>query len=270
MKLKALLAGLALLWALPAVADNFVYSDAAGNFIVLPCTTANGVCTPTVSISGPSAGTAVDLVKVGGVAVSLGQKAMTASIPVVVSSDQSALSVAGTGTAGTANAGVVTVQGIASMTPILTNPGTAANWGVAATAAAVPANAVLLGTRADGGLAAGTAALTAPISCTDTAVISTASSGNVQLVALTTSETVYVCGWSVVATGTVAVQLIYGTGSACATGETDLTGAYPLVANGGLVDRGDFAVMRAAASNALCIELSGAVQVDGVLYYTKY
>lgn len=34
------------------------------------------------------------------------------------------------GTAGTANAGVITVQGIASMTALLANPGTAANWGV--------------------------------------------------------------------------------------------------------------------------------------------
>jgi hypothetical protein len=36
------------------------------------------------------------------------------------------------GTAGTASIDVLTVQGIASMTPFLTNPGTAANWGVLA------------------------------------------------------------------------------------------------------------------------------------------
>lgn len=34
------------------------------------------------------------------------------------------------GTAGAASADVITVQGIASMTPLLANPGTAANWGV--------------------------------------------------------------------------------------------------------------------------------------------
>jgi hypothetical protein len=48
----------------------------------------------------------------------------------------------GAGTAGSAAGGVVTVQGVASMTPILANPGTAANWGVGATGAAVPANGV--------------------------------------------------------------------------------------------------------------------------------
>ena len=142
--------------------------------------------------------------------------------------------------------------------------------GTGTVASAVPATAVYGAYGSDGGLSAGTAALTAPIICQNSVVISTASSGNVELVALTSGETVYVCGWNVIATGTVAVQLVYGTGTACATSETNLTGAYPLVANAGLVDRSDFAMMRTASGNALCIELSGAVQVDGVLYYTKF
>src|SRR5208282_2712447 len=37
--------------------------------------------------------------------------------------------VVGAGTAGTATGGVATVQGVASMTPLLVNPGTIANWG---------------------------------------------------------------------------------------------------------------------------------------------
>lgn len=48
--------------------------------------------------------------------------------------------VTGSGTAGSAASGVLSVQGIASMTPLLANPGTAANWGVGATGSAVPAN----------------------------------------------------------------------------------------------------------------------------------
>src|SRR5208282_2487457 len=38
--------------------------------------------------------------------------------------------VVGAGIAGTATGGVATVQGVASMTPLLVNPGTATNWGV--------------------------------------------------------------------------------------------------------------------------------------------
>lgn len=58
----------------------------------------------------------------------------------------------GAGTAGTAAGGVVTVQGVASMTPFLSNPGTAANWGIGATAASVPANAVYNGFNSGGNL----------------------------------------------------------------------------------------------------------------------
>lgn len=52
------------------------------------------------------------------------------------------------GTAGTPGTQVLTVQGITSMTPFLTNPGTAANWGVGAFGSSVPANGVALGLRA--------------------------------------------------------------------------------------------------------------------------
>lgn len=100
--------------------------------------------------------------------------------------------------------------------------------------------------------------------------ISTASSGNVELVALTASQTVYVCGFVVAADGTVGIQFIYGTGTACATGETDLTGVLSLQAREGFVASNGGAVQfKGAVSNALCIELSAAIQVNGVLIYVK-
>lgn len=52
---------------------------------------------------------------------SLGQAVMASSSPVVIASNQSTLNVTGTGTAGTAASGVLTVQGITSMTPLLVN-----------------------------------------------------------------------------------------------------------------------------------------------------
>ena len=100
--------------------------------------------------------------------------------------------------------------------------------------------------------------------------ISTASSGNVQLVALAANETVFVCGWSVMSAGTTAVQLIFGTGAACVTGETDLTGAYPLIANTGIsVPNGGAVQMKGDVAEALCIENSNAIQIDGILTYVQ-
>lgn len=69
------------------------------------------------------------------------------------------LAVTGSGTAGSAASGVLSVQGIASMTPILANPGTAANWGVGATGAAVPANAVYVALNSGGNLTGWTGAV---------------------------------------------------------------------------------------------------------------
>lgn len=143
--------------------------------------------------------------------------------------------------------------------------------GTASTAAAVPATAVYVAGGSDGGLSAGTAALTGLITCGNSVKIDTASSGNTELVALTSGETVYVCGYELIAGGTVSVQFITGTGTACATGEFDETGAMPLVANSGLVSRSPFWTgLSSGASEAFCIELSAAVQVSGILYYTKF
>ena len=64
--------------------------------------------------------------------------------------------------------------------------------------------------------------------------ISTATSGNTQLVALTTDQTIFVCGYNFIANGTVNVKFVYGTGASCGTGTTDLTGAYPLTAQAGI------------------------------------
>lgn len=102
------------------------------------------------------------------------------------------------------------------------------------------------------------------------AKIDTASSGNVEIVALAASQIVYVCGYDFIATTAVSVQLIYGTGTACATGETDLTGPYPAGANGGIAIPNTGAVqLKTASANALCIELSGTVQVSGVVKYVQ-
>ena len=105
--------------------------------------------------------------------------------------------------------------------------------------------------------------------------ISTASSGNVQLVAISGSTIVYVCGFDVTAAADVSVQFVSGTGSACATGETDKTGVYQLTAASGAGLRGlarpngGAPQFKGAAGEAMCIELSGAVQVDGLLTYVQ-
>lgn len=109
------------------------------------------------------------------------------------------------------------------------------------------------------------------IACNQSAAISVSSSGNNEIVALTTDNVIYVCSFSLVVRGTVEVQWIYGTGTACATDETNLTGPYSFQVREGISQGSGLGTLfRTAASNALCLELSGAVQVDGVVSYRKF
>lgn len=103
------------------------------------------------------------------------------------------------------------------------------------------------------------------------AAIDTASSGNVQLVALTAAQRVYVCGFGFESdTATTTVQFIYGTGTACATGETDITGPMTLLASNPIaVANGGATQFATAAGNALCVELGAATQVNGWVTYVK-
>ena len=101
--------------------------------------------------------------------------------------------------------------------------------------------------------------------------VSTASSGNVELVPLVAGERVYVCGYTIMGGGTVAVQLVSGTGTACATDETDLTGAYPLLAQTVVTVPNAGAIQtKTAAGEALCVELGGAVAIEGMVSYVQY
>lgn len=125
-------------------------------------------------------------------------------------------------------------------------------------------------------LQAGTAVVGSLARCGDPAsvqsvAISTSSSGYTQLVALSGSTVVHVCGFNVMAGGTTNVSLAYGTGTACDTGTTALTGAYPLIAQAGLaVGNGGATQMKTASGNALCINNSAAVAIAGFLTYVQF
>lgn len=172
--------------------------------------------------------------------------------------------VVGAGTAGTANSGVMTVQGIASMTPLLANPGTAANWGVGATGSAVPANAQLSGAVSSGNL-------TGIIQADNSAPVNISTATTTQIVGLVSGKKIYVLNYALIAGAADNVTFEYGTGTNCATGTTALSGALPIAANGGATDGGGLGpILIVPAGNALCILTSAAVQLSGHLAYTQF
>lgn len=115
-----------------------------------------------------------------------------------------------------------------------------------------------------------TAALCNDPALTTTVAITGTINGNSELVALTSNQTIYLCGYNFIAGGTANVRLVYGTGTACATGETGITGLYPLIAQTGInAGFGGAVIAKAAISNAVCIETSASITVGGMVQYVK-
>lgn len=69
------------------------------------------------------------------------------------------------------------------------------------------------------------------------------------------------------ANAAVSVQWEYGTGTACATGTTALTGPMSFAANGVAAPRQTLFV---PSGDALCLNLGAAVQVGGSVSYAQH
>jgi hypothetical protein len=150
-----------------------------------------------------------------------------------------------------------------SLGTLNTSVNTAANY-EATKDAAVPTRLVAMGARIganEDAVAQGAA----------TVAINVSTATTTQLVALSGTTKIYVTGLTVVAGGTGNITFVYGTGSACGTGTTSLSGAIPLIANAGLsLGSGLGAVLMVPAGQALCITTSAAVQMSGFVTYAQF
>lgn len=146
----------------PTSSTEIAFIDGSNN--LQPVTTTNPLPT-TATLTGTGN---VNLIQVGGSAISEGQKTMAASLPIVIASDQSAIAVTasqatasslnatvvGTTAAGSgAASGLMTVQGNASGTPVpVSGTVTANNASVASTGSSPPASATYVGINIAGNL----------------------------------------------------------------------------------------------------------------------
>jgi hypothetical protein len=102
--------------------------------------------------------------------------------------------------------------------------------------------------------------------------IAISSATTTQLVALSAGKSVYVCGLNLSVAGTApAITVEYGTGSACATGTTTLTGAIAPTSGSFLALTALGPITVAPASNALCLLTAGtgSPSFQGVLTYVQ-
>lgn len=91
-----------------------------------------------------------------------------------------------------------------------------------------------------------------------------------EIIPLVANQRILVTNFNVIAGGTGNVTFVYGSGTACATGTTSLTGAYNLTAQAGIVvGTGLGPVLVVPVGKALCVTTSAAVQVSGSVAYVQ-
>lgn len=109
-----------------------------------------------------------------------------------------------------------------------------------------------------------------------TKAIAITSATTTEIVPLVANQTVYVCSVdmtiSQVVTTANTIKFVYGTGTACATGTTDITGAF---GTGGIIAAPPLVVsigpFKGAVSNAICATttIGGSAAFSGVMSYIQ-
>src|SRR4051812_48665084 len=104
--------------------------------------------------------------------------------------------------------------------------------------------------------------------CGNAVIYDNTTVNSTQLLALSSTNGIYICGYSIFAGGTANVDLRYGTGTNCATGATKITPAYQLTAQTGIVDgASEFRGLYVPTGKALCINSSVGIAVQVIVYY---
>ena len=109
------------------------------------------------------------------------------------------------------------------------------------------------------------------IQASNSVAINISTATTTELVALSTTKTIFVTSWDVMGGGTGNFTLVYGSGTACGTGTTSLTGAYPIIAQAGISKgNGTGVVLALPLGKALCATTSANVQMSGSVSFVQF
>jgi hypothetical protein len=114
-----------------------------------------------------------------------------------------------------------------------------------------------------------TAAWTPTPACTESAAVTVAGAGTLEIVGLVAGDSIRVCHFSVGYSGATNATLVYGTGANCGVGTTGLTGAYTNIL-GLALDFEGRSLVTVPVANALCLTTSAAVTGGGFITYSRY
>lgn len=112
------------------------------------------------------------------------------------------------------------------------------------------------------------------LGCDKWAAIDVSASGNTQVIAAPVGQQIEICGIYFLSAGITTDNLVYGTGTACATGTTYINGSataghgYALGAQTGFsMGIGAFPIVILPVNQAFCITQSAAVVISGTVSY---
>lgn len=207
-----------------------------------------------------------------------GQTAMAASTPVVIASDQTPIPVVGNVADGVSDTGAsVKIGGLVNTTsPSAATTGQRLPWWLGTrgsgamfitsqsgsfvqTLAGLPAGTQISSAttaayaQAFPAYYAGGSAYDPAFTCPLTAQVTITAGSTTEIVALTASQLVRVCSFSVSMSAAGTFKFLYGTGTNCGTGPVDLTPAMPLgTATPWTMSAPTNSVLRSISANALC------------------
>lgn len=240
----------------------------------------------------PSGTQDVNLTKIGGTGVSLGQKTSAASFPVVLASDQSTLPVSAAdyaqGSTTSGQLGPLLQAAVTTAAPTYTNGQTSpitqtTSSGLRTTLISATGTVVSNSQGAADGQGNGTALVVAAdewlwngaswdkaTACANTATVSVTAGNTTQIVALSGTTVIRVCSFTVAISLTGSAQWITGTGTNCGT-PTSITAAVPLLTATpwGLSAGGGQTLFRGSAGGELCLAAVTG-NVTGFVTYAQY
>jgi len=110
----------------------------------------------------------------------------------------------------------------------------------------------------------------AEVGCNQSLVYDNNSSGAVKLLSGVSTQRIFICGYNIWGGGTSTVKFEYGSGTACATGETALTPAFSVTAQNGPSDSSSaWRGLTAPPGADLCIKMGSGVAVQAIIFYTQ-
>lgn len=224
----------------------------------LSCDTAGNLRVSTGTVTVTATNLSTNVAQINGVTPLMGNGVTgTGSQRVTIASDNTAFSVNATLSAETTK-----------VIGVVRNLGNGGAIFDGATGAAPPANVVYAGavtSGATGGLLSGI------VACDSHALLNMTTATTTEIVALTASQSIYVCSILVSSAGTSTVTVQRGTGTNCGTGTAAMSAGHELTAQVGYArGSGLGTIMRGTASNALCITSSAAVNVHIDVSYAKF